>query len=141
MSLWVNIKKYNVHVTGVLYGQNRMGGWESEEILAKNVSDITKDIKYQIENPANSKWIYTKKTTPRLTIVKVLNTKNRENFENRKKEEILYKRTMTRIPQTSSEANETSLKSGKKNHQFGILYPTKIAIKNEGKMKTFSDLQ
>lgn len=42
MRLWVNIKKYNVHVTGVLYGENRMGGWESEEILAKNVSDIEK---------------------------------------------------------------------------------------------------
>lgn len=102
---------------------------------------MTKAIKYQIENPANSKWIYTKKTTARLTVVKFLNTKNRENFENRKEEEILYKRTVTRIPQTSSEANETSLKCGKKNHQLGILYPTKIAIKNEGKMKIFSDPQ
>ena len=82
-NLWDNIKHTNIHIIGVLEGEERQKGTEKifEEIIIKNFPNMGKETATQVQEAQRVPGrINPRRNTPRHIVIKLTKTKDKEKL-------------------------------------------------------------
>ena len=100
--LWDNVKRTNIHTTGVPEGEERQKGTEKifQEIIAKNFPNMGEESLTQIQEAQRVPYkINPRRNTPRHILFELTKIKDKENILKaaREKKQITYKGTPIRL--------------------------------------------
>uniref|UniRef100_A0A8D1WUF3 LINE-1 retrotransposable element ORF1 protein n=1 Tax=Sus scrofa TaxID=9823 RepID=A0A8D1WUF3_PIG len=152
--LWDNVKRTNIHITGVPEGEEKEKETEKifQEIIAENFPHMGKESLTQIQEAQRvSHKINPRRNTPRHIVIKLTKTKDKEKILKAAREEkqITYKGTPIRLlADFSAETLQARRKwhdilnvMKGKNLQPRLLDPARLSFRFEGEIKTFTDKQ
>ena len=151
--LWDNVKCPNIRILGVPEEDKKKDHEKMlEEIVVENFPKMGKEIVTQVQETQRvPNRINPRQNTPRHILIKLTNTKHKEQILKaaREKQQITHKGIPIRITADLSietlqarRERQDILKVMKENNlQPRLLYPARISFKYEGKIKSFTEKQ
>ena len=150
--LWDNIKRTNIHITGVPEGEKREKGPEKifEEIIVENIPNKGKEIATQVQESQRVPGrINPRRNTPRHIVIKLANIKDKEKLLKATREErpITYKGTPIRLIadfsaeklQARREWHDIFKTMKRKKLQPRLLYPARTSFRFDGEINSVKD--